>query len=250
MQKKTKKALSEGKAKILYPGPKPGTLIQYFKDDLTAFNNQKIDQISGKGALNCRISSLLFEFLHEAGIKTHFLRCLNMREQLISEVKIIPVEVLVRNIAAGTLAKRLGLPHGKKLPRTLIEYCYKNDELGDPLISVEHILSLEWASADEMDEITDTALRINDLLYGLFAGLGLILVDFKLEFGRFYDQDGLCSILLADEISPDTCRLWDRTTEESRDKDRFRFDMGDVKAGYDDVAKRLEILNDNGLKEI
>ncbi|NQY82284.1 MAG: phosphoribosylaminoimidazolesuccinocarboxamide synthase [Alphaproteobacteria bacterium] len=249
MQKKNKKPLREGKAKILYPGPKRGTIIQYFKDDLTAFNNQKREQLLGKGALNNRISACLFEYLHEIGIRTHFLKCLNMREQLIREVEIIPIEVLVRNIAAGTLAKKLGLKRGMPLPRAIVEYCLKNDELGDPIISAEHIFAFSWATPDELDEIAETALRINDFLSGLFTGLGLRLVDLKLEFGHCEEEDGSVSLLLADEISPDTCRLWDRETGEARDKDRFRQEMGEVKAGYEDVARRLGVLNETSISQ-
>ena len=245
MKNRQKTPLHEGKAKILYPGPHNGLLIQYFKDDLTAFNNKKTDQLSGKGVLNNRISAKLFEYLQESGVRTHFIKSLNMREQLIHAVEIIPVEVLVRNYAAGTLAKRLGLSVGEKLPRTLIEYCYKNDALGDPLVSAEHVLTFGWANADELDDIVEMALQINAYLSELFIGIGLQLVDFKLEFGRYTDPAGAVHVILADEISPDTCRLWDRQSGESRDKDRFRQDLGNVKAGYEDVARRLGVLHDS-----
>ena len=244
MQKKIRKPLREGKAKIIYPGTQRGTLIQFFKDDLTAFNNQKHSQMLGKGVLNNRISARLFTYLATMGIRTHFIKSLNMHEQLIRELEIIPVEVLVRNVAAGTLSKRFGLERGTPLPRTIVEYSYKNDALGDPAASAEHIIAFGWASPEELDEITETALRINDFLSGLFAGLGLLLVDFKIEFGRAYNDDGSVMLMLADEISPDTCRLWDQTTGEPRDKDRFRMEMGDVKSGYEDVARRLGIFDE------
>ncbi|MEL6873375.1 MAG: phosphoribosylaminoimidazolesuccinocarboxamide synthase, partial [Pseudomonadota bacterium] len=179
----------EGKAKVLYEGPEPGTLVQHFKDDATAFNNQKHAQIEGKGVLNNRISEYLFIKLGEIGVPTHFVRRLNMREQLIREVEIIPLEVVVRNVAAGSLAKRLGLEEGTQLPRSIIEFYYKNDELGDPLVSEEHITAFGWASPAEIDEVMGLALRVNDFLVGLFLGVGIRLVDFKVEFGRQWDND-------------------------------------------------------------
>lgn len=241
--------LYEGKAKILYEGPDPGTLIQYFKDDATAFNNQKRGTLSGKGVLNNHISEHIFQGLSRLGIANHFIKRLSMREQLVKAVEIIPVEVIVRNIAAGTLSKRLGLEDGTVLPRPLVEYCYKNDDLGDPLISEDHILTFDWANEWELEEFTLTALRVNDYLSGLFAGIGLKLVDFKLEFGRYYEGDDM-TVILADEISPDGCRLWDMKTNEKMDKDRFRQDLGGEMEAYSEVARRLGILPSADIAEI
>ncbi len=234
----------EGKAKILYEGPEPGTLIQHFKDDATAFNGEKHAQLDGKGVLNNRISEYLFLKLGEIGIPTHFIRRLNMREQLIREVEVIPVEVVVRNVAAGSIAKRLGLEEGTPLPRSIIEFYYKNDDLNDPMVSEEHITAFGWASPNEIDEIMSLALRVNDFLVGLFLGVGLRLVDFKIEFGRAWDND-IMRILLADEISPDSCRLWDIQTNNKLDKDRFRQDLGGVLEAYQEVAKRLGVLHES-----
>lgn len=239
----------EGKAKVLYEGPEPGTLVQYFKDDATAFNNEKKGVITGKGVLNNRISEYIMTRLGEVGLPTHFVRRLNMREQLIREVEIVPVEVIVRNIAAGSICKRLGLQEGTPLPRSIVEYCYKNDELGDPLVTEEHITCFGWASPQELDEIMSMALRINDLLHGLFAAVGIRLVDFKLEFGRLYNGDEM-RIVLADEISPDSCRLWDMASNEKLDKDRFRRDLGGVAEAYQEVARRLGILPEAGVTDM
>ncbi|MCB1377801.1 MAG: phosphoribosylaminoimidazolesuccinocarboxamide synthase, partial [Alphaproteobacteria bacterium] len=209
----------EGKAKILYEGPEPGTIIVHYKDDATAFNAQKKAVIEGKGVLNQRISEFIFSKLNELGIPTHFLRTLNMREQLVREVEIVPLEVVVRNVAAGSLAKKLGLEEGHPLPRSIIEFYYKNDELGDPMVSEEHITAFNWANPQEIDDMMHMAIRINDFLSGLFLGIGIKLVDFKIEFGRLYEND-MMRIVLADEISPDSCRLWDIKTNEKLDKDR------------------------------
>ncbi|MGB1025452.1 MAG: phosphoribosylaminoimidazolesuccinocarboxamide synthase, partial [Rhodospirillaceae bacterium] len=209
-----RKQIYEGKAKVLFEGPEPGTLVQYFKDDATAFNNKKKGTITGKGVLNNRISEYLMQRLHEIGIPTHFVRRLNMREQLIREVEIIPVEVVIRNVAAGSLTKRFAIPEGQPLPRSIVEYYYKNDELDDPLVSEEHITAFGWASVQEVDEMIAMSLRINDYLSGLFLGVAMKLVDFKLEFGRLYHENGDLQIVLADEISPDNCRLWDVRTNE------------------------------------
>ncbi len=240
-----RRMIYEGKAKILYEGPEPGTLVQYFKDDATAFNAEKRAVLDGKGVLNNRISEFMMTRLGEIGIPNHFLKRLNMREQLIRKVEIIPLEVIVRNIAAGTLAKRLGLEEGTRLPRTLVEFCYKKDELGDPLVAEEHISAFGWASPPEVDDMISLALRINDFMSGIFAGVGIRLVDFKLEFGRFYENDTVRTIL-ADEISPDSCRLWDLETNEKLDKDRFRRDLGGVTDAYAEVARRLGIIRDSG----
>jgi phosphoribosylaminoimidazole-succinocarboxamide synthase len=240
-----RRQIYEGKAKILYEGPEPGTLIQYFKDDATAFNAQKKGTISGKGVLNNRISEHVFTLLDGIGVPTHFIRRLNMREQLIRQVEIVPLEVVVRNVAAGSLSQRLGIEEGTKLPRTIIEYYLKDDALNDPLVTDEHIAAFGWASQEEMHDIADLAIRVNDFLSGLFAGIGIRLVDFKLEFGRIWDND-YARIILADEISPDGCRLWDIATNEKLDKDRFRRDLGGEVEAYQEVARRLGLLPEGG----
>lgn len=235
------KKLYEGKAKIIFESTEPSAVVQYFKDDATAFNAQKRDVLNGKGVLNNRISSYLMTRLAAIGIPTHFIKPLNMREQLVHQVEIVPVEVVVRNIAAGTFSKRLGIEEGTPLPRTIVEYCYKSDALGDPLVADEHILAFGWAAPEELDQMLALSLRINDFLCGLFLGIGLRLIDFKLEFGRLETEDGI-QIVLADEISPDTCRFWDLQTNEKMDKDRFRRDLGNVVEAYQEVARRLGIL--------
>lgn len=243
-----RRQIYKGKAKIIFEGPEPGTVVQYFKDDATAGNGAKSGIITGKGVLNNRISEYLMQRLGELGIPTHFIRSLNMREQLVREVEIIPLEVVVRNVVAGSLSKRFGLPEGDRLPRTLVEYYYKNDALNDPLISEEHIATFGWAHPQELEEIQSLALRVNDFLCGLFTGVGITLVDFKLEFGRLWQGEEM-RIVLADEISPDNCRLWDSRTQEKMDKDRFRRDMGGVGEAYQEVARRLGILPENGQGE-
>ncbi len=239
----------EGKAKVLYEGPEPGTLIQYFKDDATAFNNQKRGVITGKGVLNNRISEYLMLRLGEIGIPTHFIRRVNMREQLIKEVEIIPIEVVVRNVAAGSIATRFKMEEGTPLPRSIVEYYYKSDELGDPMVTEEHITAFGWASYQELDEIMNLALRINDFLAGIFVGIGLKLIDFKIEFGRLWEDEDM-RIVLADEISPDNCRLWDARTNEKMDKDRFRRDLGNVQEAYAEIARRLGILPEAGPRDL
>jgi len=241
-----RKKLYEGKAKILYEGPEPGTLVQHFKDDATAFNNKKKAVLEGKGVLNNRISEHIMENLNRIGVPTHFIRRLNMREQLVREVEIIPLEVVVRNVAAGSISTRFGLPEGEPLPRTIVEFYYKDDALNDPLVSEEHIAAFNWASPQDIDDMIALALRVNDYLSGLFTGASIRLVDFKLEFGRIYDQNDMPRIILADEISPDSCRLWDMTTGEKMDKDRFRRDMGNVTEAYAEVARRLGIMKESG----
>src|SRR5688572_20484795 len=240
-----RRRIYEGKAKVLYEGPEPGTLIQHFKDDATAFNNKKHERIEGKGVLNNRISEYIFSRLGEIGVPTHFIRRLNMREQLIREVEIVPLEVVVRNVAAGSIAQRLGLEEGVQLPRSIVEFYYKNDALGDPMVAEEHITAFGWANPQEIDEIMALSLRINDFLSGLFLGIGIRLVDFKVEFGRLYENE-MVRIVLADEISPDCCRLWDIETKDRLDKDRFRRDMGGLVEAYQEVARRLGILVENG----
>jgi phosphoribosylaminoimidazole-succinocarboxamide synthase len=196
---------------------------------------------TGKGVLNNRISEYLMVKLGEIGVPTHFMRRLNMREQLVRQVEIIPVQVCVRNVVAGSLAKRLGIPEGAILPRSIIEFYYKKEDLDNPMVSDEHITAFGWANAAEIDEMMSLALRVNDYLSGLFLGIGIKLVDFRLEFGRLWDNDELL-IVIADEISPDNCRLWDIRTNEKLDKDRFRRDLGRVEEAYQEVAKRLGIL--------
>ena len=244
-----RRRIYEGKAKVLFEGPEPGTLVQYFKDDATAFNNQKKGIITGKGVLNNRISEYLMTRLAEIGVPTHFVRRLNMREQLVREVEIIPIEVVVRNVAAGTISKRLGIEEGTPLPRSIVEYYLKNDELGDPLVSEEHVTAFGWAATQDLDDMLHLALRINDFLTGLFLGVGLRLIDFKLEFGRLWEEEEM-RIVLADEISPDSCRLWDVETNEKLDKDRFRRDLGGVEQAYQEVARRLGVLPEAGPVDI
>lgn len=237
----------EGKAKILFEGSQPGTIIQHFKDDATAFNRQKQGVIEGKGVLNNYISEFIMRRLEEISIPTHFISRINMREQLVRQVEIIPLEVVVRNVAAGSLAKRLGIKEGEALSRPLVEFYYKKDELGDPLVTEEHILAFNWASNYEITTMINVTLRINDFLSGLFAGIGLKLIDFKVEYGRLYDEEhDEPQILLADEISPDNCRLWDIKTGEPFDKDRFRKDLGNIKEAYQEVARRLGVLPGDG----
>ena len=237
------KKIYEGKAKIIYAGPEKGTAIQHFKDDATAFNNLKKSIIEGKGVLNNRISEHIFNNLNQIGIKTHLVKRINMREQLIKLVEIIPLEFIIRNIATGSLTKRLGITDGTVLNTPLIEYSYKNDELEDPLVAREHIVEFEWSTNEELDEIKKICLRINDFMLGMFRAINIKLVDFKLEFGRL-QVDGKNEILLADEISPDTCRLWDVISEKKLDKDRFRKDLGNVIQAYQEVAHRLKILHE------
>ena len=233
------KKLYEGKAKIVYAGPDKGTAIQHFKDHATAFNNLKKSTIEGKGVLNNRISEHILKNLEQIGIKTHLIKRINMREQLIRLVEIIPIEFIIRNIATGSLTKRLGIKDGTVLEKPLLEFCYKNDELGDPLIAREHIYTFNWASVIQLDYITEQCHRINDFMQGMFRGIGIKLVDFKLEFGTVNGK-----IILADEISPDTCRLWDIKSDEKLDKDRFRKDLGNLIPAYEEVARRLNILHE------
>ncbi len=232
--------LYEGKAKKLFKGEEAGTIIQYFKDDATAFNAQKKDIITGKGILNNLISSHLFPAVGAMGIPHHFIARVSDREQLVREVQIIPLEIIIRNVAAGSICKRLGLEEGAALPHTLVEYCLKDDSLGDPVIAFEHIEMLGIADADEIDQIAEMALRINDFLSGLFYAIGIKLVDFKLEFGRVSTAQGEV-IILADELSPDNCRLWDIETDEKLDKDRFRRDLGGLISAYSEIATRLKL---------
>lgn len=236
-----KKPLYEGKAKKIFEGPDPGTLIAHYKDDATAFNAKKRGSIQGKGIINNKISEFMMLRLSEVGIPTHFIRGLNMREQLVRAVDIIPVEVIIRNYAAGSFAERFGAMEGEPLGTPLFEFCLKDDRLGDPFISEDHIYTFGIADPDEMEELRHYAMRINDYLSGLFYGVGIRLIDLKLEFGRYYEGE-YEQIVLADEISPDTCRLWDLNTNEKLDKDRFRRDLGGEEDAYREVARRLGVL--------
>jgi len=242
MARRTK--IYEGKAKILYEGPEPGTYVQYFKDDATAFNAQKKDVIEGKGVLNNRLSEFFMTGLNELGVPTHFIRRINMREQLVRAVEIIPLEVVVRNIAAGSISTRLGIEEGTPLPRPIVEFYYKNDALGDPLVSEEHILAFGWASHQDLDDMVALALRVNDFLTGVMMGVGIKLVDFKIEIGRIWEND-FARLVVADEISPDSCRLWDARTGQKLDKDVFRRDLGNLADAYAEVARRLGVMPAN-----
>jgi phosphoribosylaminoimidazole-succinocarboxamide synthase len=227
--------LYEGKAKRLYATDKEDILFVEYKDSATAFNGEKKAEIAGKGTLNNRITSLLFEKLKESGIESHFVEQLSDHEQLVKKVDIIPIEVVVRQVAAGSLAKRLGLVEGVELARPIVEFYYKDDDLGDPLINEEHIELLNIASQDEVKALYEKGLQVNEVLTQFFKEIGVILVDFKLEFGR--DEDG--NVLLADEISPDTCRLWDEKTKQNLDKDVFRRDLGQLTDAYEIILSRL-----------
>lgn len=244
-----RRPIYEGKAKIIYEGPEPGTVIQYFKDDTTAGNGAKHEVIAGKGILNNRISAHLMTKLEGIGVPTHFMKSINMREQLVRQVEIIPIELVVRNISAGSIAKRLGIAEGTHLPRPIVEFYYKNDALHDPMVSDDHIIAFGWADPYELEEMVNLAYRANDYLNGLFAGVGLQLIDFKLEFGRIFGDHGELYIVLADEISPDTCRLWDFKTKEKMDKDRFRLELGGLVEAYQEVAVRLGIIPREGIMQ-
>ena len=231
------KLLYEGKAKKIYETENPNEVICEYKDSLTAFNGEKADNRSGKGALNCAITTIIFEALQKEGIPTHLIKQIDETKQLVKKVDIIPIEVVVRNIAAGSLSKRLGLKEGYKLPFSIVEFYYKNDDLNDPLINDDHALILNLVEKrDELDKLREYGLKINDFLIKFFDKVGLILVDFKIEFGK--DKDG--NIILADEITPDSCRLWDKKTGKKMDKDLFRFDLGDVKEAYQEILNRLK----------
>ncbi len=227
--------LYEGKAKKVYATDDPELYIVDYKDDATAFNGLKKGTIAGKGVINNRVTNYLMQMLESKGIPTHFVKELSDRETLVKKVSIVPLEVIIRNIAAGSMSKRLGIPEGKVLPVTVLEYSYKNDDLGDPLINDYHALAMELCTREELDQIASYAFKINQLLKDFFKGVNIDLVDFKLEFGKLSDG----TIVLADEISPDTCRFWDATTHEKLDKDRFRRDMDNVDEGYHEIMKRL-----------
>jgi len=231
------KLLYEGKAKRIYETENPNEVICEYKDSLTAFNGEKADTQSGKGALNCAITTLIFEALQKEGIPTHLIKQIDETKQLVKKVDIIPIEVVVRNIAAGSLSKRLGLKEGTKLPFAIVEFYYKNDELNDPLINDDHAMVLNLVDErKELDILRDYGRKVNEFLIDFFDKTGLILVDFKIEFGK--DKDG--NIILADEITPDSCRLWDKETGKKMDKDLFRFDLGDINEAYKEVLKRIK----------
>ncbi len=236
-----RKLVYEGKAKTLYEGPEPGTLVQYFKDDATAGNGEKKDVIDGKGVLNNRLSEFFMTGLGSIGVPTHFIKRLNMREQLIRAVEIIPLEVVVRNVAAGSICPRLGIEEGTPMPRPIVEFYFKNDDLNDPIVSEEHIIAFGWAQQQDLDDMVSLALRVNDFLSGLMLGVGIKLVDFKIEIGRVWDNDFM-RLIVADEISPDSCRLWDIETGRKLDKDVFRRDLGDLADAYTEVARRLGVM--------
>lgn len=226
--------LYEGKAKKIFETDDSDNVIIFYKDDATAFNGEKKGQIEDKGVLNNTITSMLFEVLEKHGVKTHFVKKLNDREQLCKKVEIVPLEVIVRNVAAGSMAKRLGLSEGYELKTTVFEICYKNDSLGDPLINDYHAVAIGLATFEELKKMYEMAARVNKILKEFFAKQSIKLIDFKLEFGRFNGE-----LLLADEISPDTCRFWDTATGEKLDKDRFRRDLGNVKEAYREILKRI-----------
>ena len=225
----------EGKAKKVYATDDPGLCIVDYKDDATAFNGIKKGTIVGKGVINNQVTNHLMQLLEKKGIPTHFVEELSERETLVKRVSIVPIEVIVRNIAAGSLAKRLGLEEGYKLNRTVLEYCYKDDDLGDPMINEYHILAMDFATKEELDQIAAYALKINDILSEYLQDLNIELIDFKLEFGKTVDN----LLVLADEISPDTCRFWDSKTKMKLDKDRFREDLGGIEDAYEEIMKRL-----------
>ena len=228
--------LYEGKAKQIFKTENPDLIVIRYKDDATAYNNVKKASIDNKGLLNNEISAVIFDKLHEVGIKTHFIERLNERDQLCRVVKIFPLEFIVRNIVAGSMAKRLDIPEGTKPNNLIIDICYKKDELGDPLINNDHAVALGAATYEELEIMYNMTRKINEVLIKLFKELSITLVDFKIEFGKALDGE----IVLADEISPDTCRLWDIETNEKLDKDRFRRDLGKVKEAYEEVLKRLK----------
>ena len=249
---KRRQKVYEGKAKILFKGLDSNTFIQYFKDDATAFNASKAAVIEGKGVLNNILSEYFMLGLSSIGVHNHFIKRLNMREQLIKACEIIPLEVVVRNLAAGSMSERLGLAEGTVLPRPIVEFYYKKDELNDPLVTEEHILSLNWTTAIELEEIIAIALRVNDFMSGMMNAVDIKLVDFKIEIGRHFENDS-GKLIVADEISPDSCRLWDKFSGKKLDKDIFRQDLGNLIEGYREVASRFGVLPQksfSGVKEV
>ncbi|MBL8666196.1 MAG: phosphoribosylaminoimidazolesuccinocarboxamide synthase [Rhodospirillales bacterium] len=240
-----RRQIFEGKAKILYEGPEPGTLVQYFKDESNGLNVKSKGVITGKGVLNNRISEYLMMRLGEMGVPTHFVRRLNMREQLVREVEMIPIEVVVRNFAAGTFADIFRMSEGTPLPRSIVEYYYKSDDLNNPMVSEEHITAFGWATPQDLDEVMALSLRINDFLSGLFLGIGMRLMDLTIEFGRLWEDDQV-RIVLADEICPDSCRLWDIRTNRRLELEGPEEDFGKLADAYQEVARRLGILPESG----
>ncbi len=245
-----RRRIYEGKDKVLYEGPEPGTLVLSFKDDVSSHDGARTGTITGKGVLNNRISEFIMMRLHEIGIPTHFVRRLNMREQLVREVEIIPLEIMVRNAAAGRFAARFGIQPGTQMPRSIVEYYYKSAELGRPMVTEEHITAFGWATPQDIDDMLALALRINDFVSGLFLGAGLRLIDFRSEFGRLYEDTGEMRVVLADEISPDSCRIWDIATNEPLDSDRFELELGRESEAYQEIARRLGILSEGGPTDI
>lgn len=242
-----RKALYEGRGKTIYEGPEPGTLIQYFKDDVTVQGKKTQSPVAGKGVLNNRISAYIMSKLEGVAVPTHFIRSLNMREQLVRQVEVIPIEVMVRNVAAGPICKRLGVEEGTTFPQPLIEFYYKTNEGESVLVSDQHIFTFAWSDPYELEEIVFQAMRVNDFISGLFSAIGLRLIDFKIEFGRLYGEHDELYIILADEISPDNCRLWDIKTNEKMDKDRFQEDLDSLIEVYQDIAKRLGLVPETGI---
>ena len=238
---RSSKTLYEGKAKRIIAGPKKNTLIQIFKDDATAYNKKKHKIFKGKGILNNFISGFIMEHLKSKKVPTHFLKRINDREQLIKKCEIIPIEFVVRNIIAGSIAKKLNLEEGSIIKQPLLEYYYKDDSLDDPMISRDHIITFGWATKSELNKIDKISLQINKVLKSLFLKKGIILVDFKIEFGRLSSNPK--QIVLADEISPDSCRLWDKKSKEKLDKDVFRRNLGSLLGAYEEVASRLGIVH-------
>ena len=244
-----RRLIYEGRSKILYDGPEPGTIVLSFKDDVASKDGQKSGTITGKGVLNNRISEFIMQRLHEIGVPTHFIRRLNMREQIVREVEIIPLELTVRNAAAGGFAERFSIQPGTQMPRSIVEYAYKSAELGKPMVTEEHITAFGWAAPQDIDDMLALALRVNDFLSGLFRGAGLRLIDYRAEFGRHYEETGEMRVVLADEISPETCRIWDIETNEPLDADRFDLDLGRESEAYQEIARRLGILTESGPTE-
>ncbi len=241
-----RRRLYEGKAKNLFEGPEPGTIVLHFKDDAVVSGSDKQGVITGKGVLNNRISEYIMQRLNEIGVPTHFIRRLNMREQIVHEVEMIPVQVAIRNVVAGSMVERFGIEEGMQLPRSIVEYYWKGEGREKTLVSEEHVTAFGWATPQDIDDMLSMALRVNDYLTGLLTGAGLKLIDFKLKFGRHYDENGDMRIFLADEISPDNCRFWDIKTNEKLDMDRFRLDLGGAAEGYQEVARRLGVMPESG----
>ncbi|OYU18526.1 MAG: phosphoribosylaminoimidazolesuccinocarboxamide synthase [Rhodobacteraceae bacterium PARR1] len=241
-----RKKVYEGKAKILYEGPEPGTLIQYFKDDSAPTPAVPSPAaVEGKGVLNNRLSEFFMSGLNSVGVPTHFIRRLNMREQLVRMAEIVPLEVVVRNFAAGDISTRLGIPEGTPLPRPIVEYYYKDERLGSPLVSEEHIIAFGWANQQDLDDVVALALRVNDFLSGVMMGVGIRLADFRIEVGRVWEGDFM-RLIVADEISPDSCRLWDmRTATEAMERDGVPREPGPMADVYQELARRLGVLPSN-----